>query len=143
MTCEKKDAIPIKNQLVSLKNRNERIAQRAAERAKQMQAALRDADEYVDAFKQLDSFADQTLADLANTGDAQEAATGDRIRDQLDAHRRVEDSIQGQQPVYAEFEGMARAIVEQAPNGEKKELAKRNDGLKGKWAKMEDVVAKR
>lgn len=37
--CEKKDAIPIKNKLVSLKLQFEKIQSRTAERAKQLQAA--------------------------------------------------------------------------------------------------------
>ncbi|KIH63922.1 hypothetical protein ANCDUO_05771 [Ancylostoma duodenale] len=38
--CEKKDAIPIKNGLVSLKHRFEKVATRSAERTKQLNAAL-------------------------------------------------------------------------------------------------------
>ena len=40
MTCEKKDTIPIKNQLVSMRHRNDRVAQRAIERETQLGAEL-------------------------------------------------------------------------------------------------------
>jgi hypothetical protein len=142
MTCEKKDAIPIKNQLVSLKNRNERIAQRATERTKQMQTALRESEYYFQIADELSSFVDATVDQIAKNSE-QEASSGDRIREQLDAHHGIEAKIQEKQALFLEAQSAGRSLIEQAPNAEKRELVKQNDELKSKWSKMEEVALKR
>lgn len=60
--CEKKDAIPVKNRLVGLKLRFEKILARSAERAKGLEAATAESKHFFDARDDLLSFCDDIQA---------------------------------------------------------------------------------
>ena len=51
--CEKKDAIPIKNNLVSARHRLDKIVSRCADRTKQLDSASKDAALYFDSYAEL------------------------------------------------------------------------------------------
>lgn len=142
MTCEKKDAIPIKNQLVSLKNRNERIAQRAVERQKQMTVALKEAKDFEGIERQLNEFVSRMNQELSSVL-ASEPTTGDRIRDQLEQHRNLEEDLSSYQALLASSQIAGRSLVEAAPPNEKRDLAKRTETLRARWTDLEDKMANR
>lgn len=141
MTCEKKDAIPIKNQLVSLKNRNERIAQRALERQKQMEAAKKEADAFEHAEQDISHFINSTNDQL--NAATQEPTTGEKIRDELERHKQLEADLNDKKPAFEEFVAHGRLLVDAAPAGEKKELSGRCEKLKTKWIQLESEASKR
>lgn len=141
MTCEKKDAIPIKNQLVSLKNRNERIAQRALEREKQMQAAKKEADNFEHAENKLTDFIKEANDRLAAA--TQEPTTGEKIREEMEMHKQLDADLNAKRPDYEEFVQYGRLLVDAAPAGEKKELSGRCERVKTQWTKVEEEAAKR
>jgi dystonin len=142
MTCEKKDTIPIKNQLVSLKNRNERISQRAIERAKLMDAALKEAQDYFNNMHSLSTWCDQKSADLT-AANAIEPTTGERIREQIDTHHQFANDLANQQSLFDDTYASGRQLVDRASNPEKRELGRMNEALKDKWTQLVEKSAKR
>ncbi|KAI6204101.1 GAR domain-containing protein [Aphelenchoides besseyi] len=141
MTCEKKDTIPIKNQLVSLRHRNDRIAQRAVEREKQMQLALREVEDHNAALADLADWTGKQNAQL----DAKnvEPATAERIREQLAEHRDLQSEVQKRQAEYETIYADGRQLVDRAPNNEKKEMSRQIEKLRESWTTLTDKVLKR
>lgn len=58
--CEKKDAIPIKNLLVSAKHRFEKVVSRCADRMKQLDLAFQEARLYFESHEQLIEWVDSS-----------------------------------------------------------------------------------
>lgn len=62
--CEKKDAIPIKNLLVSAKHRFDKVASRCADRMKQLENALQESQLYFDSRTELIDWINSNLKQI-------------------------------------------------------------------------------
>ncbi len=63
--CEKKDAIPIKNMLVSIKLRFEKVAGRSVERGKLIDSAMAEAQAFFDGHSEISTWMDESERWLA------------------------------------------------------------------------------
>nr|CAD2200604.1 unnamed protein product [Meloidogyne enterolobii] len=92
LSCEKKDAIPMKNKLVSLKHRTDKLAQRSNERLRTLTIALDDSRLFFVAQQELIDWIEEQLK-LLDEKETEKMGTGDRIRELLEEHKKLQDQI--------------------------------------------------
>ncbi|VDP23403.1 unnamed protein product [Onchocerca flexuosa] len=132
--CEKKDAIPIKNLLVSAKHRFDKVASRCADRMKQLDLALQEARLYFVSHFQLVSWITSSF-EWVNDQYAQ-TVSGDRLRIDLEKHRKFQHELTEQQAAYEATYKRGRALSEHAPREEQEGIDLMNEMLKEKWTQL-------
>ena len=159
-TCEKKDAIPIKNRLISLKHRFDKIVNRTADRTKSnislcllipnnfgfvdYENALGESQTYFNAYNELVEFLDGADEDLKREGGVpSDSATGDRIRETLEEHKQLQEDLHSRKPQYETTLKRGRALEEHAPTGEKSQVHEANEELTKKWKHINQEALKR
>jgi hypothetical protein len=94
LSCEKKDAIPMKNRLVSLKHRTDKLQQKSQERLRILTNALEESKHFFGSRKELLDWIEEQQNWLQEK-EAEKMGTGERIRELLDEHkRRLMEQIQ-------------------------------------------------
>ncbi|KAI3410026.1 hypothetical protein GPALN_006390 [Globodera pallida] len=134
LSCEKKDAIPMKNRLVSLKHRTDKLAQRSNERLKTLTMALDESRLFFDSRRDLLRWTDEQQRWLHDR-EAENSArgTGEHIREALADQREFAESIQRKAGVYEDVRRRGGALEEHAPPGEKLQLVDANEELDRRW----------
>ena len=115
--CQKQDVVVIKNQLISVQNRWEKVKSRALERARHLDQSLKEVMEFNKAYDDLMDWiknAEQELDanPLSGTNDAE------KIRQQLLKHKEFQRKIAAKQVVYESVMKMGKNLLNQAPRNE-------------------------
>ncbi|KAK6106184.1 Spectrin repeat family protein [Brugia pahangi] len=132
--CEKKDAIPIKNLLVSAKHRFDKVASRCADRMKQLDLALQEARYYFESHAQV---IDSITSSLKWIDDQYaQTASGDRLRTDLEKHRKFQHELMERQAVYETIYKRGKTLSEHAPREEQAEIDLMNGLLKERWTQL-------
>uniref|UniRef100_A0A7E4ZUS0 GAR domain-containing protein n=1 Tax=Panagrellus redivivus TaxID=6233 RepID=A0A7E4ZUS0_PANRE len=144
LTCERKDAIPIKNRLISLKHRFDKVANRTADRRKTNESARGESQNFFNAFNDLMSFLDGADATLSDAGDiASDSATADHLRDSLDEHKKVIDDLAARKQLYEVTEKRGRGLRDHAPNAERPKIEETMNLLTNRWKATNAAAHKR
>ncbi|EFO27979.2 spectraplakin [Loa loa] len=132
--CEKKDAIPIKNLLVSAKHRFEKVASRCADRMKLLDLALQEARFYFESHAEVIDWITSRLQWISDQ--YAQTASCDRLRSDLDKHRKFQHELTKQQTVYEATYKRGKVLSEHAPRKEQAGIDLMNELLKERWTQL-------
>ena len=132
--CEKKDAIPIKNRLVSLKHRVEKIAGRSAERAKQLATTRDEVATWQDGLHELEHFVADVLERIA----AEPGTTSslDKLKAKLEEVKEAQRDVTGKQTLFDVTRKRGIGLAERATRSEYKQIAMSNEKMSKRWNEM-------
>ncbi|CAK9254223.1 unnamed protein product [Sphagnum jensenii] len=128
---QKQDVILIKNLLVSVQHRWERVVSKAAERTRSLDHGYKEAKEFFDAWTDLTSWLDEaekTFASIQQMGNNPEV-----IKQMLSRHKEFQRSLGAKQSTYDTTVKMGRTLKEKAPKPDVPILQDMLDELKNKW----------
>uniref|UniRef100_A0A224Z7W8 Short stop n=1 Tax=Rhipicephalus zambeziensis TaxID=60191 RepID=A0A224Z7W8_9ACAR len=128
---QKQDVILIKNLLISVQHRWERVVSKAAERTRALDHGYKEAKEFHDAWTELDRWlteADQSLDEQPPAGNDPE-----KIRRLLARHREFQRTLGAKQPAYDACLRQGRLLRERCPKADQPVLQRMSDELKAKW----------
>ena len=130
---QKQDVILIKNMLVSVQHRWERVVSKSADRTRALDVGYKEAKEFHDAWADLCGWMDEALKTL----DGADASMGNnpaKIRALLDKHREFQRALGGKQSTYDNIIKMGRALIkDKAPKTEEPIIRDMLNELKDKW----------
>ncbi|MFH4984516.1 hypothetical protein AB6A40_011225 [Gnathostoma spinigerum] len=138
--CEKKDAIPIKNLLVSMKHRFDKIVSRSADRSRQLDSAFQEARLFFDAYAELSSWINESDK-IMNQQTVE--ATGDKLREALDRHKEFQRELASRQPMYDTVCKRGRALEEHAPRSEQSSISEKVENLRQIWTHLCNLSVQR
>ncbi|KAF7636202.1 GAR domain-containing protein [Meloidogyne graminicola] len=142
LSCEKKDAIPMKNRLVSLKHRTDKLTQRSNERLRTLNISLDDSRLFFIAQQELIDWINEQFK-LLDEKENEKLGTGDRIRELLEEHRKLQDQINRRNGLYEETRLRGNMLSEHAPTTEKRKIELENDKLVNEWTELGKRILKR
>ncbi|XP_050437249.1 dystonin isoform X15 [Adelges cooleyi] len=131
---QKQDVILIKNLLISVQHRFERVVSKSAERTRALDHGYKEAREFHEAWSGLMDWLSNTEKNLDEL--AQDATVGndpDRIKQRLAKHRDVQRALSAKQATYDSTMRMGKALKEKAPKSDEQPLNKMINELKEKW----------
>uniref|UniRef100_A0A1I7TIM4 GAR domain-containing protein n=1 Tax=Caenorhabditis tropicalis TaxID=1561998 RepID=A0A1I7TIM4_9PELO len=132
--CEKKDAIPIKNRLVSLKHRVEKISGRSAERAKQLAQTRDEVATWQDGLHDLEHFIGDVLERIAP--DAGTTSSLEKLKAKLEEIKEAQREVTGKQTLFDVTRKRGIGLAERATRSEYKQIAMTNEKMSKKWNEM-------
>lgn len=131
---QKQDVILIKNLLISVQHRWERVVSKSAERTRALDHGYKEAREFHDAWSNLMNW----LEDIEKTLD-EVAADGvggndpEKIKSRLNKHREVQRALSGKQGVYDSTMKNGKTLKDKAPKSDEAALKELLNELKNKW----------
>uniref|UniRef100_A0A915B3J8 Microtubule-actin cross-linking factor 1 n=1 Tax=Parascaris univalens TaxID=6257 RepID=A0A915B3J8_PARUN len=139
--CEKKDAIPIKNLLVTAKHRFDKVVSRSADRTKQLDIAFQEARLFFDAHADLS----QWIASSKKWLDEQsgQRTFGDRVRGDLERHKDFQRELASRQPMYDTTYKRGKSLSEHAPRIESATIGQMNEMLREQWTQLCSAAVQR
>ena len=132
---QKQDVILIKNLLVSVQNRWEKIVSRSAERTRDLERGFKEAKQFSDAWKELTGWLGQSLSTLAND---QSIAIGNnpaKIRQLISKHKEFQRQLSQTQASYDNCFRLGRKLMEkcESDHSDRPQLQEMINDLKNKW----------
>lgn len=129
---QKQDVILIKNLLVSVQHRWEKIVHKAADRTRQLDLGFKEAKEFSDAWNELMTWleeSEKTLDELA------ESVGNDptKIKMQIAKHKEFQKMLGSKQPFYDSTMKMGKSLLTKAPKSDENTLKQMLTDLKNKW----------
>ncbi|VDK52596.1 unnamed protein product, partial [Cylicostephanus goldi] len=139
--CEKKDAIPIKNGLVSLKHRFEKVSSRTADRTKQLNTALDEARIWEKGIASIHGFLDEVEESLP---DAQLPTSNvDKLKNSLEKIKVVQADVTYRQADFDTTYKRGKSLMDRAPRSEVKKIQEINEKLRKRWNAMLEAISQR
>ncbi|CAI2296036.1 unnamed protein product [Caenorhabditis sp. 36 PRJEB53466] len=132
--CEKKDAIPIKNRLVSLKHRVERIFTRTNERAKQLAATRDEVATWQDGLHELEQFVTDVLERIAPEPGT--TSSLEKLKAKLEEVKEAQKEVTGKQTLFDVTRKRGIGLAERATRAEYKPIAMSNEKMSKRWNEM-------
>ena len=130
---QKQDVILIKNMLVSVQHRWERVVSKSADRTRALDVGYKEAKEFHDAWADLCGWMDDALKAL-DSADASMGNNPAKIRALLDKHREFQRALGGKQSAYDSVIKMGRGLIkDKAPKTEEPIIRDMLNELKDKW----------
>ncbi|PIC54076.1 hypothetical protein B9Z55_003484 [Caenorhabditis nigoni] len=132
--CEKKDAIPIKNRLVSLKHRVEKISGRSAERGKQLATTRDEVATWQDGIHELEAFVEQVLERIA----PEQGMTSslDKLKAKLEEIKEAQRDVTAKQTLFDVTRKRGIGLAERAIRSEYKQIMMSNEKMSKRWNEM-------
>ncbi|XP_011312640.1 microtubule-actin cross-linking factor 1 isoform X3 [Fopius arisanus] len=131
---QKQDVILIKNLLVSVQHRWERVVSKSAERTRALDHGYKEAREFHDAWSHLMNWLDETERTLDEM--ASEGVGGndpEKIKSRLNKHREVQKALSGKQGTYDNTMKSGKTLKDKAPKSDEPALKELLSELKSKW----------
>ncbi|KAF8783432.1 Dystonin like protein [Argiope bruennichi] len=128
---QKQDVILIKNLLISVQHRWERVVSKAAERTRALDHGYKEAKEFHDAWSDLSHWlddAEKQLDVLTHVGNDPE-----KIKQMLSKHKEFQRSLGSKQPIFDGTMKLGRNLKEKCPKADVPVLQDMMDDLKNKW----------
>ncbi|XP_022258014.1 dystonin-like, partial [Limulus polyphemus] len=128
---QKQDVILIKNLLISVQHRWERLVAKSAERTRTLDHGYKEAKEFHDAWKGLLHWledADKTLDSLTHIGKDPE-----KIKQLLSKHKEFQRALGAKQPTYDSTMKLGRTLKDKCPKSDVETLQDMLEELKNKW----------
>ncbi|GBM86483.1 Dystonin [Araneus ventricosus] len=128
---QKQDVILIKNLLISVQHRWERVVSKAAERTRALDHGYKESKEFHDAWSDLSRWlddAEKQLDVLTHVGNDPE-----KIKQMLSKHKEFQRSLGSKQPIFDGTMKLGRNLKEKCPKSDVPVLQDMMDDLKNKW----------
>uniref|UniRef100_A0AAF5D7A3 GAR domain-containing protein n=2 Tax=Strongyloides stercoralis TaxID=6248 RepID=A0AAF5D7A3_STRER len=135
--CEKKDAIPIKNKLTTMRHQFDKLNNKSLERIKNLENALTDSTNYVEGHKDITKWIKDNSIRMKE--DPIVSTTGDRIRDQIDNENKFKNILNEKNLLVTTLLKKGKSLEEFAPKNEKVIICKMNNGLTRDWDALNDA----
>lgn len=128
---QKQDVILIKNLLISVQHRWERVVSKAAERTRALDHGYKESKEFHDAWSDLSHWlddAEKQLDVLTHVGNDPE-----KIKQMLSKHKEFQRALGAKQPIFDGTMKLGRNLKEKCPKSDVAVLQDMMDDLKNKW----------
>uniref|UniRef100_A0A8D8X998 Dystonin n=1 Tax=Cacopsylla melanoneura TaxID=428564 RepID=A0A8D8X998_9HEMI len=132
---QKQDVILIKNLLISVQHRWERVVAKSAERTRALDHGYKEAREFHDAWSALMSWltdTDKSLDELAIETQSM-GNDPDKIKQRLAKHRDFQRALSGKQGAYDSTMRCGKTLKDKAPKTDEPQLRQMMNELKEKW----------
>ena len=129
---QKQDVILIKNLLVSVQHRWEKVVSKSAERTRALDYGYKEAKEFHDSWEFLCGWLDdaaQRLADL----DPKNKNDPAKIKKEIERHKEFQKELSGKQPMYDSTMKNGKALQGKAPKSDEPVIKQMLQELKDKW----------
>ncbi|XP_046973803.1 dystonin isoform X22 [Vanessa cardui] len=130
---QKQDVILIKNLLVSVQHRWERVVARAAERTRALDHALKEARDFHDMWTNLMNWLSETEQQLDQLNSETTVNDPEKIKLRLNKHREFQKALAAKQPVYDQTSKTGKQLKDKAPKSDEPVLRNMLSDLKSKW----------
>ncbi|XP_065091746.1 dystonin isoform X42 [Ochlerotatus camptorhynchus] len=132
---QKQDVILIKNLLVSVQHRWERVVAKAAERTRALDHGYKEAREFHDAWLQLITWLKETETTLDTLA---EESTNDavKIKKHLEKLREIQRQLQSKESFYDGTMRNGKGLMDRAPKSDDPVLSKMMNELKDSWKRV-------
>ncbi|BET00336.1 Growth-Arrest-Specific Protein 2 Domain [Nesidiocoris tenuis] len=133
--CQKQDVILIKNLLVSVQHRWERVVSKSAERTRALDHGYKEAKDYHDSWSSMISWLGETDKKLDEISDEITAAANDpaKLKHRLAKHRETQKAIAAKQGQYDTTMRNGKVLRERAPKSDETTLKNMAAQLKDLW----------
>ncbi|XP_026728108.1 dystonin isoform X26 [Trichoplusia ni] len=130
---QKQDVILIKNLLVSVQHRWERVVSKAAERTRALDHGFKEAKEFNDMWNNLMNWLNDTEEQLDQLNSEATVNDPEKIKQRLTKHREFQKALAGKQPVYDQTMKIGKQLKDKAPKGDENTLKTMLQDMKTKW----------
>ena len=134
---QKQDVILIKNLLVSVQHRWERVVAKVTERTRALDHGYKEAREFHDSWQQLTSWLKETEVTL-DTLEKESQSTNDpiKIKKHLEKIRETQRALSGKQGLYDQTMRTGRGLRDRAPKTDEVVLNRMLNELKESWTRV-------
>ncbi|XP_017784132.1 PREDICTED: microtubule-actin cross-linking factor 1 isoform X5 [Nicrophorus vespilloides] len=129
---QKQDVILIKNLLISVQHRWERVASKSAERTRALDLGYKEAKEFHDSWSGLMNWLDETEANLDELDDSV-GNNPEIIKSRLSKHQEFQRALSAKQSTYDNTMKIGKTLKEKAPKNDEPTLKQMLNDLKNKW----------
>lgn len=133
---QKQDVILIKNLLISVQHRWERVASKSAERTRALDLGYKEAKEFHDSWASLMTWLDETEEGLDQLLSESIGNDPEKIRARLSKHQEFQRALSGKQGVYDNTQKMGKHLKEKAPKHDEPVIKQMLIDLKNKWTSV-------
>ncbi|CAK1543368.1 unnamed protein product [Leptosia nina] len=130
---QKQDVILIKNLLVSVQHRWERVVSKAAERTRALDHGIKEAKEFNDMWNNLMNWLNDTEQQLDQLNAEANVNDPEKIKQRLTKHREFQKALASKQPAYDLTSKTGKNLKDKAPKTDEPVLKEMLSELKSKW----------
>ncbi|XP_062530275.1 dystonin isoform X47 [Bombyx mori] len=130
---QKQDVILIKNLLVSVQHRWERVVSKSAERTRALDHGFKEAKEFSDMWNNLMNWLNETEEQLDQLNSEATVNDPDKIKQRLNKHREFQKALASKQPAYDLTMKTGKHLKDKAPKGDENPLKTMITDMKTKW----------
>lgn len=131
---QKQDVILIKNLLVSVQHRWERVVSKSAERTRALDHGYKEAREFHDSWSSMMNWLDETEKQLDQVAaDGLGGNDPERIKSRLNKHREIQKALSAKQGTYDTTMKNGKSLKDKAPKSDETALKELLSELKNKW----------
>ncbi|CAH2057368.1 unnamed protein product, partial [Iphiclides podalirius] len=130
---QKQDVILIKNLLVSVQHRWERVVAKAAERTRALDLGFKEAREFADMWNNLMNWLADTEQQLDQLNSEANVNDPEKIKQRLNKHREFQKALAAKQPAYDLTTKSGKNLKDKAPKGDEPTLRTMLADLKARW----------
>lgn len=129
---QKQDVILIKNLLVSVQHRWEKVVSKSAERTRTLDYGYKEAKEFHESWEFLCSWLDETAKGLDKLG-TQSKNDPLKIKKELEKHKEFQKELSAKQPMYDSTMKNGKTLKDKAPKTDEPVIKNMMTELKNKW----------
>ena len=133
---QKQDVILIKNMMISVSNRWERIVSKTAERGRALEGGLRETREFFDSWTDMMNWLSEAEKNLDTSISALDQKSPDRIKMMLAKHKELQRSLGAKQGTYDAIMKAGRTLKDKAPRNDQTILQDMLNDLRNKWSSV-------
>lgn len=130
---QKQDVILIKNLLISVQHRWERVASKSAERTRALDLGYKEAREFHDAWVSLMNWLDETDQSLDELMAESVGNDPEKIKNRLAKHQEFQKALSAKQGTYDNVMKTGKNLKDRAPKTDENTLKQMLSELKNKW----------
>lgn len=132
---QKQDVILIKNLLVSVQHRWEKVVSKSAERTRALDYGYKEAKEFHESWEFLCTWLDDAAVHLGDIG-AQNKNDPSKIKKEIEKHKAFQKELSAKQPMYDSTMKNGKQLKDKAPKTDEPVIKSMLTELKEKWLKI-------
>lgn len=136
---QKQDVILIKNLLVSVQNRWEKVVSKTAERTRALDYGYKEAKEFHEAWEFLCGWLDNAAENLGEIS-SQSKNDPAKIKKEIEKHKEFQKELSGKQPMYDATMKNGKALKDVAPKPDEPIINNMLTELKNKWIHINNLA---
>lgn len=133
---QKQDVILIKNLLISVQHRWERVASKSAERTRALDLGYKEAKEFHDLWAGLMSWLEETEEGLDELLSESVGNDPEKIKARLSKHQEFQRALSAKQGIYDNTTKMGKQLKDKAPKSDEPIIKQMLIDLKNKWTSV-------